>query len=349
MSSPIQPAKDEDHDTLSMYAPPRKRKKPQVVDAPFKQPPHRRVVQAGGSPFSGPAGEDLRPRRSLTPEIIPEPKFLKSDRAARALIALRLSGATAIAALIAFVMVSLPAKHQRPRNDGIQTSLLPNVDVQQKQPPMATAQASLNEPSTYANAPSPNSRSEEERQSIATVTPDAVTLSNPTDVQQQRDQSPTAAAQPSLDERRTQRSAPPLYGGSVERQGDIATVVTAPVTNANAAMPATGSSPSLSQSEQTRRQLEDEEIAALTKRGQELVRNGDFSSARLLLKRAAEAGSAAAALSLGETFDPRVLQQFHEIGVQADLTQARDWYERAARLGSDAAARRLAKIAPPPQ
>jgi TPR repeat protein len=68
----------------------------------------------------------------------------------------------------------------------------------------------------------------------------------------------------------------------------------------------------------------------------------------LLLKRAAEAGSAAAALSLGETFDPLVLQQFHEIGVQPDLAQARDWYERAARLGSDGASQRLAKIAPPP-
>ena len=86
-----------------------------------------------------------------------------------------------------------------------------------------------------------------------------------------------------------------------------------------------------------------------SKRGQDLVRNGDFSSARLLLKRAAEAGSAAAALSLGETFDPLVLQQFHGIGVQPDLAQARDWYERAARLGSDVAAQRLAKIAPPPQ
>jgi TPR repeat protein len=48
-------------------------------------------------------------------------------------------------------------------------------------------------------------------------------------------------------------------------------------------------------------------------------------------------------------FDPLVLQQFHEIGVQPDLAQARDWYERAARLGSDGASQRLAKIAPPPQ
>jgi TPR repeat protein len=111
-------------------------------------------------------------------------------------------------------------------------------------------------------------------------------------------------------------------------------------------VPATASSPQL---ERTRTQLDDEEIAALIKRGQDFLRNHDFASARLLLKRAAEAGSAAAALSLGETFDPLVLQQFHEIGVQPDLAQARDWYERAARLGSGAASQRLAKIAPPRQ
>jgi hypothetical protein len=172
-------------------------------------------------------------------------------------------------------------------------------------------------------------------------------LPNPADVQQQQDQSPTTAEPPSLNERRTQGSEPPPYGGSVERQSGIATVMTDSVTNA--IMPATASSPSVSQLERTRTQPDDEEIAALIKRGQDFVRNRDFSSARLLLKRAAEAGSAAAALSLGETFDPLVLQQFHEIGVQPDLAQARDWYERAARLGSDGASQRLAKIAPPPQ
>jgi hypothetical protein len=348
MSSPIQPAKDNDRDTLSMYAPSRKRKKPPVVDPPIKQAPQGRVVHAGGSPFSGLAGEDLRPRRSLTPEIVPEPKFLQSDRPARALIALWLSGAVAIATLIALVVVSLPAKDQRPRNDNIQTSLPPNVDVQQHQPPTATAQPSLNEPSTHANEPLPNSGSKERLSSIATVMAGSVTLPNPADLQQQRDQPPTAAP-PSLNERRAQSSEPPPYGGSVERQSGIATVVTDPVTNANAIMPATASSPSVSQLERTRTQPDDEEISTLIKRGQDFVRNHDFASARLLLKRAAEAGSAAAALSLGETFDPLVLQQFHEIGVQPDLAQARDWYERAARLGSDAASQRLAKFAAPPQ
>ena len=77
--------------------------------------------------------------------------------------------------------------------------------------------------------------------------------------------------------------------------------------------------------------------------------NRDFSSARLLLTRAAEAGSAAAALSLGETFDPLVIPQLHAIGVQLDPAKAREWYERAAQLGSDAASQHLAKLAQSPQ
>jgi TPR repeat protein len=87
----------------------------------------------------------------------------------------------------------------------------------------------------------------------------------------------------------------------------------------------------------------------LIKLGQDLLKNGDFSSARLLLKRAAEAGSAGAALSLGETFDPLLIQRLGAIGVQPDATRAHEWYKRAAQLGSDAALQRLAKLAQAPQ
>ena len=107
------------------------------------------------------------------------PNFLKGGPPALTLIALRLSGATAIAALIALVGVSLPAVLQRSGNDSIHTTRLPN----------------------------------------------------PADVQQQ-DQSPIAAAPPSLNERRTQENEPPPDGGSVERQFGIATVRTDSVTNA---------------------------------------------------------------------------------------------------------------------
>jgi TPR repeat protein len=92
------------------------------------------------------------------------------------------------------------------------------------------------------------------------------------------------------------------------------------------------------------RQLDGEEIAALINRGTDSLKSGDLISARLLLRRAAEAGSASAALMLGTTFDPLVIQQLGAIGVVPDVAQARQWYEKAAELGSDAASQRLAKL-----
>ena len=92
------------------------------------------------------------------------------------------------------------------------------------------------------------------------------------------------------------------------------------------------------------RQLEAEEIATLISRGTDSLKTGDLVSARLLLRRAAEAGSANAALMLGTTFDPLVIQQLGAIGVVPDVAQARQWYEKAVELGSDAASQRLAKL-----
>jgi hypothetical protein len=90
--------------------------------------------------------------------------------------------------------------------------------------------------------------------------------------------------------------------------------------------------------------LDSEEIATLVKRGRDFLTNGDLASARLLLRRAAEAGSAAAALALGSTFDPQVIQRLGAIGATPDVAKARRWYEKAAELGSDAAAGQLAKL-----
>ena len=88
-----------------------------------------------------------------------------------------------------------------------------------------------------------------------------------------------------------------------------------------------------------------EEIATLIKRGKDLLDNGDLSAARLLLRRAAEAGSAEGALMLGSTFDPVVLQRLGAIGARPDLVKARQWYQRAAELGSSAASQQLADLA----
>jgi hypothetical protein len=92
-------------------------------------------------------------------------------------------------------------------------------------------------------------------------------------------------------------------------------------------------------------QLDSEEIAILVKRGNDLLADGDIAAARLLLRRAAEAGSAEGALALGTTFDPVALQRIGAIGAVADLAKARRWYQRAAELGSSTASQQLAGLA----
>jgi Sel1 repeat len=92
-------------------------------------------------------------------------------------------------------------------------------------------------------------------------------------------------------------------------------------------------------------QLNHDEIVALINHAKDFLKNGDFATARLLLRRAAEAGSADATLMLGETFDPLVMHERGAIGIAPDIAQASQWYEKAAKLGSDVAARRLAKLA----
>ena len=54
-------------------------------------------------------------------------------------------------------------------------------------------------------------------------------------------------------------------------------------------------------------QLNSEQIAALLRRGSELIAAGDISVARLVLKRAAEEGDASATCELGATYDPFVI------------------------------------------
>jgi TPR repeat protein len=95
----------------------------------------------------------------------------------------------------------------------------------------------------------------------------------------------------------------------------------------------------------TSRQLERDEIANLLRRGQSALQNGDFAAARLLLRRAAEAGNAQAALALAATYDPTALKELGALGTKADVAQARLWYRRAADAGSAEAMQRLQLIA----
>jgi hypothetical protein len=75
------------------------------------------------------------------------------------------------------------------------------------------------------------------------------------------------------------------------------------------------------------------------------LKNGDVASARILLKRAATAGNAEAALELGMTFDPVFLAERGILGSASDVAQARAWYQQAMKLGSTEASRRLERLA----
>jgi hypothetical protein len=92
------------------------------------------------------------------------------------------------------------------------------------------------------------------------------------------------------------------------------------------------------------RSLDSREIAALLKRGQDLLSGGDVQSARLLLLRGAEARDARSALLVGTTYDPALLRQVGADGL-ADIAQARMWYQRAKEWGEPDAQRKLEALA----
>jgi hypothetical protein len=111
-----------------------------------------------------------------------------------------------------------------------------------------------------------------------------------------------------------------------------------------------------------RNQTDTQETANLLKRGRELVAARDILAARSVLKRAAEAGDASAALELGGTYDPVVLERLKvqmqsvegsiaeksardsNLTIASDVAMARAWYQRAKELGSAEALKRLERL-----
>jgi hypothetical protein len=87
--------------------------------------------------------------------------------------------------------------------------------------------------------------------------------------------------------------------------------------------------------------LDPAQVDLLIKRSQAFVSEGDVVSARVQLRRAAEARDARAALALGATYDPIMLAILQVHGVAADVFQARYWYKKAKEFGSAEASQRL--------
>ena len=93
------------------------------------------------------------------------------------------------------------------------------------------------------------------------------------------------------------------------------------------------------------RHLDPNEIASALARGVALIASGDLAAARLVLRRAADAGDARAAMTLAETYDPAILEKLGVHGVVPDLAKARGWYEKARQFGATEATQRLELLA----
>jgi hypothetical protein len=77
-----------------------------------------------------------------------------------------------------------------------------------------------------------------------------------------------------------------------------------------------------------------DDVALWFKSGAALMKSGDVAIARIMLQWAAEAGDAAAAFALAETYDPLVLRKLGASQiVKSDVELARSWYENARNLG----------------
>jgi TPR repeat protein len=86
--------------------------------------------------------------------------------------------------------------------------------------------------------------------------------------------------------------------------------------------------------------LSSDVVSALMKRGDQSLSLGDVAAARLLYRRAAEAGNAAAAVALGRTYDPNSVTS----GSRPEPAIAAEWYQKAVRLGDPHAAELLKKL-----
>jgi hypothetical protein len=272
------------------------------------------------------------------------------------------SGAAVVAATIAGVLFI-----HRPRETPVvRGDPLANVEYQKQMPIDRAPQTKV--PATIAplpgNEPAAAGRSTAVK---ATTRPDAIAATGATPAPASpavvaatpTSETPSAgviaekrvATPPTLNEAKGPSEAEPkgvaIIGAGPERSSAMATAsAVQPAVSASAS--ATGSAVAAPAAPVAPR-LPATEIAALLSRGDALLGSGDVTSARLFYQRAAEGGDAAAALRLGEIFDPAFLAQAGVGTVVGDAKKAAFWYRRASELGIGGATLLLRNIAPAKQ
>jgi hypothetical protein len=152
---------------------------------------------------------------------------------------------------------------------------------------------------------------------------------------------------------RTPNAGLPVAGNVATPKIEVATpkIEPPPVAPKNAEAPVapktieTPAVPAKTEAAVATRKLTANEVAALLRRAEELLANGDLAAARLLLERVAETKNAQAAFQLASTYDPAALKKFSNNSVAADPALAQYWYERARDWGSPDASSPLEALA----
>jgi hypothetical protein len=334
MSSPNH--QDEDRDPALMYAPPHVREQahatPRLPPADWPTHPHLRRPTFSGDR----AMLEVQRHLALDPEWVPEPPPIFVNGSELWRITLRTGGVIGIAALIACVVAAKPGESllelETVRVSFLDTltSLNPSRQIsslvvtakrpEQPKLQLAAAIGTAEEPKDQLRPRGP-------------VAPAADTIAPARQLQ-------AAIAQPILAPVATRQPAP-----TPTPAPPPAPVAASPPPPAAAPLPAAAPAAQLAAPDLVTRQLDRDELTSLLKRGEELIASGDLSSARLVLRRAAEAGNAEAAMAIAGTFDPNLLKKLGLLTVGADAATARLWYERAAQFGSAEAPRRLQQLA----
>jgi hypothetical protein len=74
--------------------------------------------------------------------------------------------------------------------------------------------------------------------------------------------------------------------------------------------------------------------ADLIERTRTVIAAGDIEAVRAALSRLVESGNASAAVDLGSTYDPNILDALGVRNFPADVAKARVWYQRAQQMGA---------------
>jgi hypothetical protein len=273
-------------------------------------------------------------QRALDPELVPEPP---AGTVSLWPTMLRMGIVCALAAFVAAAVVLLfnPKQnaHKVAAADG--TPPIANSD---DAPPQSAATARIvpaltAESSALASTPPPQQMPE--RQVSDTNPPPQAISPNPPAPQPSANVDVPA---PAVSQPAPQPSEPVSPASNTSRKAQVASL--------DASQPP-ASGAKQSQSLPTKPiTLDPDEISALITRGNNFLKVGDFSAARVLFERAADAGSAEAALALGSTYDPLTLKRLGAVAVKPDIERARKWYQIAADRGSSAATLQLANLPP---